>query len=206
MQAIMGNTRRIADLSEQLVVLVLYFWLVARLWPQEPEAANWYVYMLFVSEGVTMAFILIRRATEKISLTPQDWIIAFGGTFFVLLVGKGGDPIHATAGGMVILVGFCIHFGSKLTLRRSFGLVPADRGIKVRGPYALVRHPMYFGYIVAHIGYLLAAPSLWNLAVYICAWALFVARILAEERVLSLNPTYRAYQEKVPYRLIPGLY
>jgi protein-S-isoprenylcysteine O-methyltransferase Ste14 len=85
-------------------------------------------------------------------------------------------------------------------------IVPVDRGIKTLGLYAFVRHPMYLGYMVAHVGFLLGEPSLWNASVYAITWALLVGRIFFEERFLSLSPDYRAYCTKVRYRLIPGLF
>lgn len=57
------------------------------------------------------------------------------------------------------------HVGAKLCLWRSFGLVAAHRGLKAGGLYAVVRHPMYAGYVISHVGYLLVAPSWWNLAI-----------------------------------------
>jgi protein-S-isoprenylcysteine O-methyltransferase Ste14 len=42
-----------------------------------------------------------------------------------------------------------------MVLGRSFGLLPAQRGLVVVGPYRFVRHPIYFGYLIGHIGFLL---------------------------------------------------
>ncbi len=65
---------------------------------------------------------------------------------------------------------------------------------------------MYAGYILTYVCYLVVAPSWWNLAVYSAAWALFIVRISAEERVLSANPQYRTYMTSVRYRLLPGVF
>lgn len=208
MQRIMAmhNSRRLVDLAEQGILLALYCWLIARMLPEHFPPQNWVSLMLLVSEGVVVAFVLARSPTDRISVSPRDWVVAFAGTFAVLLVGKGGEPLLGPTGGLLLLVGFAIHFGAKLSLWRSFGVVPADRGIKTRGLYAVVRHPMYFGYVISHLGFFLAAPSYWNAVVYLCAWSLFVARILAEEKILSTNSEYRAYQKKVRYRLMPGVF
>ena len=68
------------------------------------------------------------------------------------------------------------------------------------------RHPMYAGYIIPHIGFLLAYPTLWNLAVYSGALVAQVARILREERILNGQPLYRQFSSLVRYRLLPGVF
>ena len=45
---------------------------------------------------------------------------------------------------------------AKVTLGRSFGWLPANRGIVDTGVYRLIRHPIYFGYALGHLGFLLA--------------------------------------------------
>ena len=46
----------------------------------------------------------------------------------------------------------------KITLGRSFGVVPANRGVVVGGPYNFVRHPIYTGYLITHVAFLVANP------------------------------------------------
>ena len=96
--------------------------------------------------------------------------------------------------------------GAKLALARSFGIAPANRGIKVSGPYRLMRHPMYAGYLVVHIGVLLMMPLPMNLVIYAIGWSAQVRRILAEEVLLRHDAAYRAYMAEVTWRLIPGLF
>jgi protein-S-isoprenylcysteine O-methyltransferase Ste14 len=50
------------------------------------------------------------------------------------------------------------------------------------------------------------SPTLWNLAVYVICHGLQVPRLLAEERLLAADPAYRAYQARVRWRLIPGVF
>ena len=107
---------------------------------------------------------------------------------------------------IIMTVGLLTHLGAKLSLRRSFGVIPADRGVKTGGVYTLVRHPMYLGYMIVEIGMILAGPLLWNAIVFGVHWLFFIYRIFAEERVLNQNPEYRAYAQKTRYRLIPGLF
>ena len=102
--------------------------------------------------------------------------------------------------------GFAIHFSAKLALRRSFGVIAANRGVKRSGPYRLVRHPMYLGYIITQVGILLAGPTVANGAVIGACWAFFVMRIVAEERVLLHNSAYQEFASNTRFRLIPRLY
>jgi protein-S-isoprenylcysteine O-methyltransferase Ste14 len=172
------------------------------------ETGNPATMILIVSEGSALTFALIRRFTSDVSLRPLDWIIALLGTTAPLLARPvGGDallPLFICVPMMVM--GFVVQISAKLTLRRSFGAVPANRGVKIGGPYRVVRHPMYAGYCLTHIGFLLTNPSAWNATIYAFAFALQVSRIFAEERVLSRDPSYRNFVVSVPYRLAPGVF
>lgn len=199
--------RRRLDLFEQLSVLFLYVWLFARLWPDSMDAEGFLaILFLLISEGLVCFLLIIRRPTLNISLNLKDWLIAATGSFLVLLVNKGGDPMLPTVGACLLLVGLIIHLSAKLALWRSFGLVAANRGIKVGGLYAYVRHPMYAGYMLGHVGFLLASPLLWNAVLYAVTWALLLARMSAEEKILMNDPKYQAYARVVPYRVVPGIY
>ena len=64
-------------------------------------------------------------------------------------------------------IGFKLY--GKLALGRSFGIVAANRGVVSSGPYRLVRHPIYLGYLVTHAGFLLSNMSARNVLVYAAA-------------------------------------
>jgi protein-S-isoprenylcysteine O-methyltransferase Ste14 len=85
-------------------------------------------------------------------------------------------------------------------------LVAADRGLKTHGPYALIRHPVYASYLLIQSGYVLQSWSLRNIAVVAFAVACNIARAMAEERLLTRYPAYRAYQQRVRWRMIPYLW
>ena len=204
--AIRLNPRRL-DRVEQVLLVLGYAWLLIRIWPGHLQPENWFSLLLLFSEGIVVFFILIRRPTEAISLRPWDWFIAMAGTFLALAVGKGGDPLVPPGlAGSLLAFGAVVHTGAKLSLRRSFGVVAASRGVMKKGLYRLVRHPMYAGYFLSHIGYLLLAPSVWNLLVYAAVWGLLTARIFAEERLLLGDLDYRSYASHVPWRVVPFVF
>ena len=57
----------------------------------------------------------------------------------------------------------------------------------------------------AEMGFLLSAFSFYNLAVYAVITYLQLYRILREEALLANLPEYRAYMNRVPYRLFYGI-
>jgi len=95
---------------------------------------------------------------------------------------------------------------SLLALGRSFGFLAADRGLKTRGPYAVVRHPVYASYLLIQSGYVLQSLSVRNIAIFALVSACNVGRALAEERLLTESAAYRAYRQHVRWRLIPYLW
>ena len=105
----------------------------------------------------------------------------------------------SAAGLLLVVVG-------KVALGRSFGLVPANRGVVVRGPYTLVRHPIYTGYLVTHLAFLAAHPAPWNACVILIADTALILRALMEERVLSADVEYQIYCRRVGWHLVPGVF
>jgi protein-S-isoprenylcysteine O-methyltransferase Ste14 len=163
--------------------------------------------LLLISECLVILFLLVRRVPSEVSLSPVDWFVAVGGTTLPLLVTTGGEPlVPSSISGVLMLVGLATNVWAKLALRRSFGIVAANRGVKTRGPYRFIRHPMYFGYVITQIGFFLSNPTFWNFAIYAAALTLQVLRMLAEERTLSQDPKYKTYAVEVRYRLIPYLF
>jgi protein-S-isoprenylcysteine O-methyltransferase Ste14 len=94
------------------------------------------------------------------------------------------------------------------SLGRSYGIrmdVFERHSLKTDGPYAVVRHPMYLGIVLFHLGASLALESPLLLAVTAFFVAPFTAiRIGAEEKVLrdAFGERYLRYAERVP-ALIP---
>jgi protein-S-isoprenylcysteine O-methyltransferase Ste14 len=82
----------------------------------------------------------------------------------------------------------------------------ADSGLEVSGPYHLVRHPIYLGWLLIVFG----GPDMtWTrLEFAIVSSAYLVLAVPFEERSLvdAFGDTYRAYQRQVRWRIVPGLW
>lgn len=196
---------RIFDLAERGFLLALGLSAFARLAPS--VAAEPQVGLILLSEGLGVAFILLRKRAIHADISPYAAAVAFLGTAAPLLVANPGHGlIPAVVGFWMMAAGLLFNISAKVALNRSFGLAAANRGVKRAGPYRWVRHPMYAGYVATQLGFLLLNPSLWNLCVYAFAWSMQLLRIQAEERVLLEDPAYQAYAAQVRYRLAPGIY
>jgi protein-S-isoprenylcysteine O-methyltransferase Ste14 len=196
------------DLAERIIVALLLVLLALRFLPSVLNDGNYVNMVLFVSEAVVVVFIVFRRRAKVISTDPADWFFGFAGTVLPLLaVPVGTEPLVSASLLFALMVGgFLFQLWAKLVLRRSFGIVAANRGVKIFGPYRLVRHPMYAGYILTQIGFLLSGPALWNVALYLVVWGMLVMRIRAEERILAKDLAYAQLSIQVRYRLIPLVY
>jgi protein-S-isoprenylcysteine O-methyltransferase Ste14 len=196
------------DLVEKVAVSCLLGVLAARMIPVAISSGNILPILLVVSETLVVVFILLRRSTQNISLSWRDWLFGFAGTVAPLLAAPTSDnPVAPLAVcGALMMVGFLLNLSAKFTLRRSFGVVAANRGVKIGGPYRMIRHPMYAGYTLTQLGFLLSGPTLWNFGLYGLALSLQIARIRAEERILVNDPVYTEMSERVRYRLVPFVF
>ncbi|MDB5536109.1 MAG: hypothetical protein JWQ65_984 [Devosia sp.] len=200
---------RLLDIGERIILAALFGYMVWTFVLDWLEGGSIATAIVLVSEGAVLVFVLLRRFTENVSFRPADWGLALVGSSASLLVqptGAGGNAALAAFCAILMLVGLIVQLAAKLTLRRSFGAVAANRGVKIGGPYRLLRHPMYAGYLMTHIGFLLTNPSAWNALAYgVCSIAQ-IGRILAEEKLLSADSKYRDFAARVRYRLIPGIF
>lgn len=189
--------------AERIALLLMSGSVIWRLLPQftlHPQ-----VVLVLASELAAVFFLLIQRKGTW-SSNFYTTAIAFLGTGAALCVYPvGAEVAPAWVTFPLITVGTTITLMAKLSLRRSFGLIPANRGVKVGGAYRFVRHPMYTGYVMNHVGFLLVFFSPWNLCVYALTWVLLYLRAIEEEKFLLQDPQYVDYASKVKARMIPGL-
>jgi len=205
---------QVLDAVEKLVILILFSSFLNSLVQSisgavgRGEAVAIGDAMLLITETMMVILVLCRRSAKDLSLRTQDWALAFSATCLSLLARPCvTEPQfwYSTAVCLTI-VGLSTQLFAKLTLGRRFGVVAANRGICSSGPYRLVRHPIYFGYVMLHLGFFMLNPSTWNLLIFTMLYSIKIPRILAEERLLSRDSEYVRYMDRVRYRLIPGLF
>jgi protein-S-isoprenylcysteine O-methyltransferase Ste14 len=118
--------------------------------------------------------------------------------------GAGLVPDMLTA--LVSSVGLLIVIAGKVTLGRSFGIVPANRGVVSGGPYEFVRHPIYAGYLLSHVAFACAYPTVWNVSVIVLCDTALIVRALYEEKLLKADGAYQSYCQRVGWHIVPGLF
>jgi protein-S-isoprenylcysteine O-methyltransferase Ste14 len=76
-----------------------------------------------------------------------------------------------------------------------------------RGPYGLVRHPIYITTILFYTGTVMVFPTWWNMIAGLLVVLAYIYKTREEEHFLAKNlPGYRDYQKRIPYRLIPRIW
>jgi protein-S-isoprenylcysteine O-methyltransferase Ste14 len=195
---------RILDYGERLFLIVLTsFFLKSILLA---AAAHPVLLLIAASECLPVVLILIRKPGE-ISTSPSAFLTAFIGTAVPLMLRPHVAPLLPTSLlALLMLFGLCVNVSAKLALWRSFGLTAANRGVRAGGPYRLVRHPMYLGYFITEVGFLLGNPSASNIAICAVTWTAQLLRIREEEKFLLSDESYRNLVQRVPFRLVPGIY
>jgi protein-S-isoprenylcysteine O-methyltransferase Ste14 len=160
---------------------------------------------------ITLAWLMVARppaVAHRAGLVTV--LIALTGTYGVWLIAF--LPQAPLPPALTILSAALSLFGSALIvftvihLGRSFSIAPQARALVTRGPYAIVRHPLYAAEEIALIG--LAMHIVWYAALpFIAAHvALQLKRMSYEEHLLrEVFPPYDAYARRTA-RLIPGVW
>jgi protein-S-isoprenylcysteine O-methyltransferase Ste14 len=114
--------------------------------------------------------------------------------------------IVSMLGYLGMLVGIVIQFRVFVENRFASATIEiaADQKVITTGPYALVRHPMYFGALLTDCFIPLALGSWWALLPVAVKVPVIMLRVLDEEELLRANLSgYVEYCQKVLRRLIP---
>jgi len=210
--------------SAGAVVLGAMFFVPAgtlRYWEAWLFLATLFVPMAFVARYLLRndPALLERRMRHGEERTPQKaivkatsalWLLTFLIPGFDHRFGWSSVPTWLVAlSDALVLAGYLIFF---LTVREnSFAArtIRVEEGQRVitTGPYAVVRHPMYVGLSLMMLFAPLALGSWWALIPALTTPPSLMLRIVDEEKALAAElPGYPEYQERVRWRLVPGVW
>ena len=160
------------------------------------SGGDWISLLLALQSALAAFLLVMHKPVERVShpiMSLIAWLCA--------LLPLAFDLEDANA--LYSLPGLLLALWSLIALGFSFSIAPEDRGVVARGPYRLVRHPMYLGEILSLLGLCISAGNVWNWLALLLFARLLLVRISAEERVLA---DYARYRDTVRWRLIPFLW
>jgi protein-S-isoprenylcysteine O-methyltransferase Ste14 len=202
-----ASRERLAELGARAGISTLFVVLAVSIGAEFLKTGHLTGLLLLVSELLVVVLTVVRRPAVAMDRSIAARVVTTASIMSVPFIRPNGIPVLpdavtagiSAAGLLVIIVG-------KMTLGRSFGLIPANRGIVCRGVYRVVRHPIYSGYLVTHVGFVLAHPTSWNLALLVIGDVALLLRALREEQTLSLDAEYADYLTRVRWRVAPWVF
>jgi protein-S-isoprenylcysteine O-methyltransferase Ste14 len=166
------------------------------------------------AQSAAFVFLVLLLSLTLLRFKPRDTaegleprVSALIGTFLslslVALPMPDLGPVLRVIAIWLVLAGWLLSAYVLTWLGRSFSITAQARRLVVRGPYSIVRHPLYVSEEIAMIGMVLLCLS--PLAILIAAvqWMFQLRRMTHEERVLrKAFPEYRDYAALTP-KIIP---
>jgi protein-S-isoprenylcysteine O-methyltransferase Ste14 len=198
----------VADNIGRVIIIGLFTLMSVQFGLNFLETGRFTGLLLLASEALVVVLTLFRRAPVAVDRSLRARLLTS-----LALVGPplvrpmSVVPLIPDAVTVAVsAVGLLVVIAGKASLGRSFGLIPANRGIVSTGLYRLVRHPIYLGYIITHVAFVAANPTLWNIALLLMTDIALMARAVCEEETLARDEQYRAYQGRVRWRVLPGIF
>jgi protein-S-isoprenylcysteine O-methyltransferase Ste14 len=198
---------RLADFGGRAAISVWFVIFAIRIGAEFVRTGHLTGLLLLISELLVVVLTVVRRPAVLVDRGWMTRAIATASIVGIPLlhpVGSGIVPDAATAA--ISGAGLLLIIAGKIALGRSFGLMPANRGIVCRGIYRVMRHPIYAGYLVTHAAFLAAHPTGWNLLVLLASDTALLVRAIYEERTLMRDPEYATYMTTVRWRVLPGVF
>ena len=196
---------RITQAALNILLITLFLLLAVVSYRHFAASRSVCSFSILAVNALFLGLFLSRRPAESETPRLSLWLLSVTGTALPLLLRPTDGAGFVGVGVVVQITGVVMVAAGLLSLRRSFAVVPGNRGIRDGGLYRVVRHPIYISELIALLGAVLVSPTLTNWSIWLCECGLQFARARAEEDFLAADPAYRAYRERVPYRLLPGL-
>jgi protein-S-isoprenylcysteine O-methyltransferase Ste14 len=196
---------RILQAALNLLVIALFMLLAVVSYRHFVASQSIRSFSILAVNTLFLGLFLSRRPAKSETPRLSLWLLGVTGTALPMLLRPSDAGGFIELGAALQVTGVAMLAAGLLSLRRSFAIVPGNRGIREGGLYRIVRHPIYISELFALLGTVLMSPTAANWTIWACACGVQFARACAEEDFLAADPIYRAYRERVRYRLIPGL-
>jgi protein-S-isoprenylcysteine O-methyltransferase Ste14 len=157
--------------------------------------------LMFLSLIVILAMFRLKPSRKAEGIEPR--VSALAATFLLVpmvMIDGGPVPKEATVIGIgLVALGTALSAYVLFWLGRSFSIMAEARKLVDRGPYAIVRHPLYVTEAIAVLGVVVLHWSLIAVLAFFIHSGLQLRRMWNEEKVLrAAFPEYAAYAERTP--------
>jgi protein-S-isoprenylcysteine O-methyltransferase Ste14 len=224
-----GSTTRlvIASTAGLGFFAVIIFWPAGRLaWIE-----GW-LYFGMVTTSLLVSFVYLQRVNPEViehrlrlgkgtKTWDKLWSVVFAPLFLSIYVVAGFDAVRfewSTMSPWLWPLGLALWLPGYALFAWAMGVNPffektvriqTERGHRVidTGPYAYIRHPGYLGFLGWGLSTPLFLRSWWAFLPALLSVAAMVIRTALEDKTLHEELAgYRAYADRVRYRLLPGIW
>ncbi|MBN2443163.1 MAG: isoprenylcysteine carboxylmethyltransferase family protein [Spirochaetales bacterium] len=223
----MGNntTKRIIQvifiLIVESIILFTAAWTIN--WPWAWIVLGVYILLLLINFFVVPAEVIEERGRKKENVKPWDKVINSINIVPTLLLyvacgldyrfgWSGNFPFPFMVTGLLFLCAGSLLFTWSMVSNKFFSTMvrlqkDRDHSVASGGPYRVIRHPGYVGYIFMATALPVALGTLWGLVFVGMTVVLLIIRTSLEDKTLRQElKGYKEYAAKVRYRLIPFLW
>jgi|GEM_PF-1750564 len=144
-----------------------------------------------ISAFSLVAFNAVNNVSKNVIFLPipVDWVA------FVALVGS-----------VFVLLGAAFSFWALFALKDSFSVFVEVRDVVTAGPYSVVRHPIYAGYIIQLFGFCFVYQTFLAIGLAFFAIFFFVYRaVLEEKKMCAFSDAYVRYRKHTPF-IFPDIF
>jgi len=175
----------------------------------------WLAYWIFAARGLKpvrrresaasrLLTVALTLPAALLMAAPGRWMSWLGGRFLP------NSSIAYRLGLLMVVVGLAFAVWARVHLGRNWSgtvTVKENHELVRSGPYAIVRHPIYTGLLLAMLGTVIVLGEWRGLVAFCFLGAAFLLKLRREERFMgeSFPDTYPGYRARVP-ALIPLLY
>ena len=158
---------------------------------------------------VSVVFVIGRSSPVRQDLSAPSIIIVVAALCWPLMfMALDHAPmLLSTEAAVAQLFSVILMFSATVMLRGNFSVFPQYRQIVMKGPYAIVRHPLYAAYLVFDAVFAFEQGSALAIMFWIVECLILAWRAEREERLLIHSASdYVAYLSDVRYRFLPLVY
>jgi protein-S-isoprenylcysteine O-methyltransferase Ste14 len=171
---------------------MIFGWLISACWAT--LVGYWCISGAAAVRALGIKWIWWREITLRLGF--------FAGVMLALQIRGAGavlnaSPVPGLIGFLLTAMGAGLAIGARVSLGSGWVASATSSELVTHGPYALVRHPLYGGLLVAMLGSALGQSVLWMLPL-IVYWRGFVSSARREEQLLieQYPDRYRAYMRR----------